>query len=192
MSTLFAFLLLSSCDRARAQTAATSRSPAGLHCVVHDTRGKDSGARVRRCRARRHDLGRRAGGAGRRDSAGTTGKPWIADRTRRGARGSADEGGSSAIRMDRACRTAYGSRDAHAAAVQMAAWSRRCQCRSILSLRCRAAPVQAGVTLPPIIQIGRPATIRGRSTARLRGKTVDVGGRPADCSPHRHDRSSFA
>jgi hypothetical protein len=37
-----------------------------------------------------------------------------------------------------------------------------------------------GVTLPTDVQAGRPATIRGRSDGRLRGKTVEVGGNVAD------------
>ena len=38
------------------------------------------------------------------------------------------------------------------------------------------APGPASVELPTDLQIGRPATIRGRSDGTLRGKTVDVGG----------------
>jgi hypothetical protein len=41
-------------------------------------------------------------------------------------------------------------------------------------------PVTTGVTLPTDIQIGRPASIRGRSDGRLPGKAVDVGGTMAD------------
>ena len=41
-------------------------------------------------------------------------------------------------------------------------------------------PVTAGITFPSDIQVGRPATIRGRSDGRLRGKAVDVGGATAD------------
>src|SRR5262245_60937489 len=41
-------------------------------------------------------------------------------------------------------------------------------------------PASAGIIFPADIQVGRPATIRGRSDGRLRGKTVDVGGAAAD------------
>jgi hypothetical protein len=36
------------------------------------------------------------------------------------------------------------------------------------------------IELPADLQVGRPAIIRGRSDGKLRGKTVDVGGTPAD------------
>ena len=39
---------------------------------------------------------------------------------------------------------------------------------------------QADVALPSDLQVGRPATIRGRFDGSLRGKTVDVGGSPAE------------
>ena len=42
------------------------------------------------------------------------------------------------------------------------------------------APGPADVELPTDVQIGRPATIRGRLDGTLRGKTVDVGGGMAD------------
>lgn len=39
---------------------------------------------------------------------------------------------------------------------------------------------QTDVALPSDLQVGRPITIRGRFDGSLRGKTVDVGGYPAD------------
>ena len=42
------------------------------------------------------------------------------------------------------------------------------------------APGPADVALPTDVQLGRPATIRGRLDGTLRGKTVDVGGDTAD------------
>ena len=95
---------------------------------------------------------------------------------RRGVGRPADEGGDASIRMDRARRSSHGSRDTHAAQPRRAASSRKCQCRSIPSHHSRAALVRPTSTLPTDIQIGRPATIRGRLDGRLRGKTVDVGG----------------
>ena len=41
-------------------------------------------------------------------------------------------------------------------------------------------PGQTGVALPSDLQIGRPATIRGRFDGSLRAKSVDVGGIPAE------------
>lgn len=41
-------------------------------------------------------------------------------------------------------------------------------------------PGQTGVALPSDLQIGRPVTIRGRFDGSLRGKSVDVGGSPAE------------
>jgi len=39
---------------------------------------------------------------------------------------------------------------------------------------------QTVVALPSDLQVGRPATIRGRFDGSLRGKTIDVGGTPAE------------
>jgi hypothetical protein len=43
-----------------------------------------------------------------------------------------------------------------------------------------SGPVTTGITFPVDIQVGRPATIRGPSDSRLRGKTLEIGGATAD------------
>ena len=173
-----AFLLLAlSSDRVSAQAGGEIQVIGGrVDGVVHDAAGKDPGARLLRRGARRHDLGRRAGGADGPDATRAAGQPRNADRLRGGTGRSADEGVGASVRMDGACRSSRRARDTHAARGRTVASSRRCRCRSIPSHHFRAAPGQADVELPTDVQIGRPATIRGRLDGTLRGKTVDVGG----------------
>ena len=87
--------------------------------VVHDTTGKGPGARLLGRRARRHDLGRRPGGAGRRDTTGTAGQPRNADRVGRRTGWSTDEGQLDAqYEWTVPRRSSHRARDTHAASAR--------------------------------------------------------------------------